>query len=131
MGDVTVVLSKTRRNVSPDKTKLLVTNLPHVTARQVLWRSQNRWSVERVNRDLQAALGLGEHQVRGGQDRLEKVFGMALLAYLLVLRLCHHEITPGQPWSVSGLQHSLRLWVITNQVAHNVRRKCAPRRKVA
>jgi hypothetical protein len=126
-----VVLSKTGRNVSPDNTKLLVTNLPHVTARQVLWLYQNRWSVELVNRDLKSNLGLGEHQVRGGQDRLEKSFGMALLAYLLVLRLCHHEIKPGQPWSVSQLQHSLRLRVITNQVAHSVKVKLATRRKVA
>jgi hypothetical protein len=42
-----------------------------------------------------------------------------------VLRVCHHEITPRQPWSLSGLQHSLRLRVITNQVAHNVKVKIA------
>jgi hypothetical protein len=131
MGDVTVVLRKKGRNVSPEKTKLLVTTLPQVTARQVLWLYQNRWSVELVNRDLKSALGLGERQVRGGQDRLEKSFGIAILASLFVLRVCHREITPGQPWSMSGLQHSLRLRVITNQVAHNVRRNLAPRRKVA
>jgi hypothetical protein len=126
-----LVLSKTGRNVSPANTKLLVTNLPHVTARQVVWLYQNRWSVELVNRALKSALGLGEHQVRGGQDRLEKSFGIAILAYLFVLRVCHHDITPGQPWSLSGLQHSLRLRVITNQVAHNVKVKLAPRRKAA
>jgi hypothetical protein len=131
IGDVTLVLSKTGRNVSPANTKLLVTNLPHVTARQVVWLYQNRWSVELVNRDLKSALGLGDHQVRGGQDRLEKSFGIAILAYLFVLRVCHHEITPGQSWSLSGLQHSLRLRVITNQVAHNVKVKLAPRRKAA
>jgi hypothetical protein len=131
IGDVILVLSKTGRNVSPEKTKLLVTNLPNVTARQVVWLYQNRWSVELVNRDLKSALGLGEHQVRGGQDRLEKSFGIALLAYLFVLRVCHHEIIPGQPWSLSGLQHSLRLRVITNQVAHNVKVKLAARRKAA
>jgi hypothetical protein len=131
IGDVTLVLSKTGRNVSPAKTKLLVTNLPHVSARQVIWLYQNRWSVALVNRDLQSALGVGEHQVRGGRDRLEKSFGVAVLAYLFVLKMCHHEITPGKPWSVVGLQHSLRLRVITNQVAHNVRRKLVPLRKVA
>ena len=36
-GDVTWVLSKTGRNVGPSNTKLLVTNLPEVTARQVVW----------------------------------------------------------------------------------------------
>ncbi len=131
MGDVTVVLRKTGRHVGPEKTKLLVTNLPHVTARQVVWLYQNRWSVELVNRDLKSALGLGEHQVRGGQDRLEKSFGIAILAYLFVLRVCHYDITPGQPWSSSGLQHSLRLRVITNQVAHNVKVKLAAWRMAA
>ena len=32
---------------APYLTKLLVTALPHVTARQVLWLYYNRWSVER------------------------------------------------------------------------------------
>jgi hypothetical protein len=131
MGDVTLVLSKKGRNVSPEKTKLLVTNLPHVTARQVVWLYQNRWSVELINRDLKSALGLGEHQVRGGPERLEKSFGIAILAYLFVLRLCHQEITPGKPWSLSGLQHSLRLRLITNQVEHNVKGKLATRRNAA
>jgi hypothetical protein len=131
IGDVTLVLSKKGRNVSPENTKLLVTNLPPVTARQVVWLYQNRWSVELINRDLKSALGLGEHQVRGPQERLEKSFGIAILAYLFVLRLCHQEIAPGKPWSLSGLQHSLRLRVITNQVEHNVKGKLAMRRKVA
>ena len=131
IGDVTLVLSKTGRNVSPAKTKLLVTNLPHVTARQVVWLYQNRWSVELINRDLKSGLGLGEHQIRGDRAQFERSFGIAVLAYLFVLKMCHREITPGQPWSMSGLQHSLRLRVITNQVAHNVRRKLVPLRKVA
>jgi hypothetical protein len=131
IGDVTVVLSTTGRNVSPANTKLLVTNLPRVTARHVVWLYQNRWSVELVNRDLQSALGMGDHQVRGGHDRLEKSCGIAILASLFVLRVCHHEIAPGQPWSVSGLQHTLRLWVITNQVAHNVKTKLATGRKAS
>ncbi len=87
--------------------------------------------MELVNRDLKSALGLGDHQVRGGQDRPEKSFGIAVLAYLFVLRVCHDDITPGQPWSVSGLQHSLRLRVMTNQVAHNIKVKLATRRKAA
>lgn len=131
IGDVTLVLSTTGRNVGPGTTKLLVTNLPHVTARQVVWLDHNGWSVELVNRDLKSALGLGEHQVRGDHDRIEKSFGLAILAYLFVLRMGHHEITPGQLWSLSGLPHSLRLRVITNQVAQNVRCKLAPHRKVA
>jgi hypothetical protein len=69
--------------------------------------------------------------VRGELERHEKSFGIAVLAYLFVLRLRHHEIVPGKPWSLSELQHSLRLDVITNQVEHNVTVKLAHQRKVA
>ena len=41
------------------------------------------------------------------------------------------EIVPGKPWSLSQLQHSLRLHVITNQVEHNVKVKLARERKAA
>ena len=125
------MLSKTGRNVSPGNTKLLVTNLPDVTARQVIWLYQFRWSVERINRHLKTDLGLGQHQVQGELERHEKSFGIAVLAYLFVLRLRHHEIVPGKPWSLSELQHSLRLDVMTNQVEHNVTVKLAHQRKVA
>ena len=131
IGEVTLVLSKTGRNVSPGTTKLLVTNLPDVTARQVIWLYQFRWSVELINRHLKTDLGLGQHQVRGELERHEKSFGIAVLAYLFVLRLRHHEIVPGKPWSLSELQHSLRLDVMTNQVEHNVTVKLAHQRKVA
>jgi hypothetical protein len=40
-----LVLSKTGRNVGPKNTKLLVTNLPDATARQVVSLYQNRWSI--------------------------------------------------------------------------------------
>ena len=60
-----------------------------------------------------------------------KSFGIALLAYLFVLRLHHHEIVPAKPWSLSELQHSLRLSVITNQVEHNVTVKLAHGYKAA
>ena len=131
IGEVTLVLSKTGRNVGPGNTKLLVTNLPDVTARQVVWLYQFRWSIELINRNLKSDLGLGQHQVRGDLERHEKSFGIAVLAYLFVLRLRHHEIVPGKPWSLSELQHSLRLEVITNQVKHNVMVQLGQEQKAA
>ena len=109
--------------MSPQHTKLLVTNLPDATAREVVGLYQNRWSVELINRNLKSDLGLGHHQVRGERDQMEKSFGIAMLAYLFILRLTHHEIVPGKPWSLSQLQHGLRLRVFTNQVEHNVKAK--------
>jgi hypothetical protein len=87
--------------------------------------------MEQINRELKSDLGLGEHQVSGEEDRIEKSFGIAVMAYLFLIRACHEEIIPGQSWSVPQLQHAFRLRVITNQVAHNVKTKLAKSRKAA
>src|SRR5438093_4655841 len=125
VGDVTVVLSKKGRNVSPQHTKILVTNLAALTPSQVVCIYQKRWTIELMNWELKSGLGLGEHQVSGDTNRSEKSVGIAVLAYLFVLRVCHHEIVPGKPWSIFQLQHALRLRVMTNQVEHKVKVKMA------
>jgi hypothetical protein len=131
VGHVPVVLSKKGRNVGPHNTKLLVTNLAELTPRQVVSIYQKRWAVELLNWELKSGLGLGEHQVRGDTNRSEKSMGIAVLAYLFVLRVCHHEIIPGKPWSIFQLQHALRLRAMTNQVEHKVKMKIAKTRKAA
>lgn len=57
--------------------------------------------------------------------------GIAILAYLFLLRTCHHEITLGQSWSIFQLQHMLQLRVMTKQVEHNVKVKMAKDLKVS
>jgi len=57
--------------------------------------------------------------------------GIAVLASLLVLRVCHHEMVPGKPWSIFPLQHALRLRGMTNQVEHTVKVRMAKTRKAA
>ena len=131
MGDVTVVLSKKGRNLGPQHTKILVTNLAELTPSQVVCIYQKRWAIELMHWELKSGLGLGEHQVSGDKNRSEKSVGIAVLAYLLVLRVCHHEIIPGKPWSIFQLQHALRLRVMTNQVEHKVKVKMAKTRKAA
>jgi hypothetical protein len=131
IGDVTVVLSKRGRNVGPKHTKILVTNLDEWIPRQVVGAYQRRWPVEQINRELKTDLGLGAHQVSGEEGRIEKSFGIAVLAYLLLIRACHQEILPGQAWSLAQLQHALRLRMLTKQVEHNVRTRLAKARKVA
>ena len=127
VGEVTVVLSKKGRNMSPRHTKILVTNLTELTPSQVVCIYQKRWSVELLHWELKSGLGLGEHQVSGDKDRSEKSLGSAVLAYLLVLRVCHHEIVPGKPWSIFQLQQVLRVRVMTNQVEHKVKMAKAPK----
>jgi hypothetical protein len=131
IGDVTVVLSKRGRNLGPKQTKILVTNLDEWIPRQVVGADQRRWPVEQINRELKTDLGLGEHQVSTEEGRIEKSFGIAVLAYLLLIRACHQEILPGKAWSVSQLQHAFRLRVITNQVEHNVKTRLTKARKAA
>jgi len=87
--------------------------------------------VEQINRELKTDLGLGEPPVSGQEGRIEKSFGIAVLAYLLLIRACHQEIRPGRSWSVSQLQHAFRLRVSTNQVEHNVKTRLQKVRKVA
>ena len=131
IGEVTVVLSKRGRNLGPKQTKILVTNLAELTSSQVVCIYQKRWAIEILNWELKSGLGLGEHQVSGDKNRSEKSVGMAVLAYLFVLRVCHHEIVPGKPWSIFQLQHALRLRVMTNQVEHKVKVTMAKTRKAA
>ena len=131
IGDVTVVLSKKGRNSGPKHTKILVTNLDEWTPRQVVCAYQQRWAVEQINRELKTDLGLGEHQVSTEEGRIEKSFGIAVLAYLLLIRACHQEILPQTSWSIAQLQHALRLRIITNQVEHNVKMRLTKVRKAA
>jgi Transposase DDE domain len=131
VGDVTLVLSKKGRNLGPKQTKILVTNLAELTPSQVVCTYQKRWAIELRHWERKSGLGLGEHQVSGDKHRSEKSVGIAVLAYLFVLRVCHHEIIPGRPWSLFPLQHTLRLRAMTNQVEHTVKVKMAKTRKAA
>jgi hypothetical protein len=130
-GDVTVVLSKKGRHLGPQQTTILGTTLAALTPSQVVCLSQKRWAIELMHWELKSGLGLGEHQVSGDTNRREKSVGIAVLASLLVMRVCHHEIVPGKPWSMFQLQHALRLRVMTNQVEHQVKVKMARACKAA
>jgi hypothetical protein len=87
--------------------------------------------VEQIKRELKTDLGLGAHQVRGEEGRIEKSFGIAVLAYVLLIRACHQEMLPGTSWSMAQLQHALRLRIITNQVEHHVKTRRTKARNVA
>lgn len=72
IGDVTVVLSKQRRNDGPKKTKILVTNLPKsVAVRNLVVIYQRRWHVELLIGELKGGTGLGQHQITKKVERVE------------------------------------------------------------
>jgi hypothetical protein len=87
--------------------------------------------VEQSKRALKTDLGLGAHQVRREEGRIEQSFGMAVLAYVLRIRAGHQAILPGTSWSIAQLQQAFRLRIITNQVEHHVKRRLAKARKAA
>jgi hypothetical protein len=123
IGEVTIVLSKTRRNIGPKKTKILVTNLTNVTARSVVSIYKKRWSVEILFKELKSGLGLGEHQVTKKFDRVEKSIGIPIISYLLLLKMRKQDIKPGKPWSIFQLIHNFSLDVTTKQIEHSTRSK--------
>jgi len=120
LGDVTVVLTKKGRNVGPKNTKLLVTNLLELTGRQVIDIYQRRWAIEILFKELKSGLGLGEHQVTKKLPRIEKSLGIALIAYLLLLRARKDDIKPGKPWSIFQLKTNFTMDMIQKQFQHSM-----------
>lgn len=123
IGDVTMVLSKTGRNVSPKNTKLLVTNLAELTARQVLSIYQKRWPIEILFWELKSGMGLGEHQVSRDVARIEKSLGISIIAYLVLIRARKADISPGRPWSIFQLKNNFTTDLVCKQLELNVNRK--------
>jgi hypothetical protein len=122
LGDVTVVLSKCRRNDGPKQTKILVTNLPEmVTARQIVAMYLRRWWVELLVKELKGVVGLGQHQVTKQVDRVERSVAVAIMAYLLLLRLQAKHIPAGRPWSAFQLQRQFTWEVLRAQGEHSAR----------
>jgi hypothetical protein len=98
---------------------------------EVVGASQRRWPVEHIHRELKTDLGWGQHQISMEAGRIACSFGIAVLAYVLLLRACHEEMLPGTSWSVSQLQQAFHLRMITNQVEHDVKTRLTKSRKIA
>ena len=104
IGDVTVLLSRGRRNDGPKQTKLLVTNLPMASARLIVMSYLRRWPVEICFKELKSGLGLGQAQVTKDPARVERSVAVTLMAYLVLLRLQATHIKPGTAWSIFALK---------------------------
>jgi hypothetical protein len=131
VGDVTVGRREKGRHVGPHHTTILGTHRDAWSPRPVGGASPRRWPGEHIPRARKTDLGLGAHQVRGEEGRIEPSVGRAVLAYLLWIRAGPQERLPGTSWSIAQLQHALRLRSITNQVEHNVKTRLTKARKVA
>jgi hypothetical protein len=107
VGEVTVVLSRRRRNDSPKHTKLLVTTLPQATAHLTVALYLRRWPVELCIKELKGVVGLGQSHVTKDAARVERSVAVAFMAYLLLLRLRAKQIKPGTSWSAFTLKQGL------------------------
>jgi Transposase DDE domain len=106
IGDVTIILSKKRRNDGPKATKILVTNLPDVTARQVVDVYRRRWTVELLIKALKGATGLGQHQVTKDPQRVERSVAMSVMAYLVIVKFRAQDIPEQGSWSLFTLKQN-------------------------
>jgi Transposase DDE domain len=123
VGDVTVVLSRRRRNDSPKQTKLLVTTLPQATAHTTVACYLRRWPVELCIKELKGVVGLGQPQVTKDAARVERSVAVAVMAYLLLLRLQAKQIKPGSSWSALTLKPQFAWKVGAQQLKRAVRRE--------
>jgi hypothetical protein len=123
VGEVTVVLSRRRRNDSPKHTKLLVTNLPQATAHLTVALYLRRWPVELCIKELKSVVGLGQHQVTKDAARVERSVAVAVMAYLLLLRLRSKQIKPGTSWSAFTLKQELAWEWGTRQLHRTIRQE--------
>jgi hypothetical protein len=134
IGDVTIVLSKQRRNDGPKQTKILVTNLPDVRARQVVDVYRRRWSVELLIKELKGATGLGQHQVTKDPQRVERSVAMAVMAYLTIVKFRAKDIPEQGAWSLFTLKQNFTLELAQGQLeraADQRLRKVLQQRKAA
>ncbi len=108
LGDVTMVLSKKRRNAGPKHVRLFVTNLEEVKACTVLSLYAWRWGVEVTIKERKSGLHLGQMQVTRDADRVARSVALSVCASLLLVRLYGRVNASRQPWSLFRLKQRFR-----------------------
>jgi Transposase DDE domain len=104
LGDVTIVLSKKRRNDGPKGVKIIVTNLSEASAGAILSIYARRWGIELTIKELKSGLHLGQMQVTQDKARVTRSVALSVLAYLLLVRLYGSEEAHGQASSLFKLK---------------------------
>ena len=104
LGDVTIVLSKKRRNDGPKGVKIIVTNLTEASAGAILSIYAWRWGIEVTIKELKSGLHLGQMQVTKERERVGRSVALSVLAYLLLARLYGRDEACTQSWSLFKLK---------------------------
>ena len=100
LGHVSVVFSKMRRNNPSASARVLLTNLPNLTSREILMIYQKRWHTEVLFRELKSGLGLGQMQVTKDSGRVERSIALGLMSYLCLLRISLKANPKASSWSL-------------------------------
>ena len=122
LGDVTLVLSKKRRNAGPKPVRLFVTNLEDVKASTVLSLYAWRWGVEVTIKELKGGLHLGQMQVTRDAERVARSVALSVCAYLLLVRLYGRDEALEEPWSLFRLKQRFSIDVMRDQIDRTKRK---------
>ena len=122
LGEVTIVLSKRRRNEGPKKTKIIVTNLLEAKVGETLSQYARRWGVELTIKELKGGLHLGQMQVTKRAERVERAVVLPVLAYLLLVRLYGREESAGKGFSLLKLKQRFAEDVFAEQMSRTEQR---------
>ena len=115
-----MVLRKQRQNDGPNATNIVVTNLPAVTARQVVDVDRRRWTVALLIKALKGATGLGQHQVTKDPQRVERSRSMSVMAYLMMMKFHAQDIPERGAWSVFTLKRTFMWQLAQAQLERSV-----------
>ncbi|HXG65531.1 MAG TPA: transposase [Blastocatellia bacterium] len=119
LGEVTMVLSKRRRNAGPKKTKTIVTNLLEAKVGEILSQYARRWGVELTIKESKGGLHLGQMQVTKRAERVERAVALPVLAYLLLVRLYGREEADEKRFSLLKLKQRFAADVFQEQLSRN------------
>jgi hypothetical protein len=116
LGDVTIVLSKKRRNLGPNRVKIIVTNRLNVSASAVISQYAVRWQVELAIKEMKSGLHLGRMQMSQDAERVERSVVLPVCAYLLLIHLCGRDQAPSQTWSLFQLKQRFTETLMQDQI---------------
>jgi len=116
LGDVTIVLSKKRRNFGPKRVKIIVTNHQGVSASAIVSQYSIRWAVELTIKELKGGLHLGRMQVSQDAERVERSVVLPVCAYLLLVHLYGRDQAVRQGWSLFQLKQQFTETLMQDQV---------------
>lgn len=122
LGEVTVTLSKVRRNDGPKKTKIIVTNLAGASVGEILTIYARRWGVELTIKELKGALHLGQMQVTNDPGRVVRSVALSVMAYLLLLRLYGRDKSLAKDFSIFKLKQRFTAEILQAQLDHSERK---------